>query len=384
MSVKTIGLFVGRLQCVLSVLGTSLIALPGESDHWPRHRGDAALKGNSGQKIGTSLKLDWVFDAGDFLKSSVVVTGGIAYVGADTGILHALDVETGKEKWQYKTGLGIEAPPLVHEGMVYVGSTDGFLYALDAASGKLKWKYETDGEIMGAANQAMRPKSKDSVIVVGSYDNFVHCVDAKKGGVIWKFETQNYVNGVPTIYDNKHVVFGGCDSVLYVVNLESGTLVRSVEVEAPIAASVAVGDGVGYVGNMDRAVMAFDVETGKVVWNYRNKSFPYFSSPALTQKHVLIGGRDKGLHCIKRISGKLEWRFAARGRIDSSPVVADDKIVFGSMDGKLYVVSLQDGKEISSYEVGEAISSTPALAGGRIFVGCEDGKIYAFSTGSKK
>ena len=92
-----------------------------------------------------------------------------------------------------------------------------------------------------------------------------------------------------------------------------------------------------HVGNMDRAVMAFDLETGEVVWNYRNKSFPYFSSPALTEKQVLIGGRDKGLHCIKRISGKLEWRFAARGRIDSSPVIAQDKVVFGSMDGKLYV-----------------------------------------------
>ena len=94
-----------------------------ESDDWPRHRGDSALQGNSGQKIGTSLKLDWVFDAGDFLESSVVVSEGIAYVGADTGILHALDVKTGKEKWQYKTGLSIEAPPLVHAGMVYVGST---------------------------------------------------------------------------------------------------------------------------------------------------------------------------------------------------------------------------------------------------------------------
>ena len=384
MSVKAVGLFGARLICLLSIFGFIHKAHSQETGDWPRHRGDSALQGNSGQKIGTSLKLDWVFDAGDFLKSSVVVSEGIAYVGADTGILHALDVKTGKEKWQYKTGLSIEAPPLVHAGMVYVGSTDGFLYALDSESGKLKWKYETDGEIMGAANQAVRPKSKDSVIVVGSYDNFVHCVDAKKGKVIWKFETQNYVNGVPTIYNDKYVVFGGCDSVLYIVNLENGKLIRSVEVEAPIAASVAVGDGVGYVGNMDRAVMAFDLDTGEVVWNYRSKSFPYFSSPALTAKQVLIGGRDKGLHCINRVSGKNEWRFAARGRIDSSPVVAEDKVVFGSMDGKLYLISLEDGTEIVSYEVGEAISSTPALAGGRIFVGCEDGKVYAFSTTGKK
>ncbi|HAE12079.1 MAG TPA: hypothetical protein DCG39_10600, partial [Opitutae bacterium] len=133
-----------------------------ESQGWPRHRGDAALRGISAEKVGSALKLAWVFDAGDFLKSSVVVSKGIAYVGADTGILHALDLESGKQSWSFKTGLGIEAPPLVSQGLVFAGSTDGFLYALGAEDGKLKWKYETDGEIMGAANQAIRPKSGDS------------------------------------------------------------------------------------------------------------------------------------------------------------------------------------------------------------------------------
>ena len=35
------------------------------------------------------------------------------------------------------------------------------------------------------------------------------------------------MNGVPTIYDRKYVVVGGCDFVLYVINLEDGNLVRS-------------------------------------------------------------------------------------------------------------------------------------------------------------
>jgi outer membrane protein assembly factor BamB len=209
-------------------------------------------------------------------------------------------------------------------------------------------------------------------------------VNAKSGKVVWTFETQNYVNGVPTIYDEKYVVFGGCDSVLYVVGLEDGKLIRSVEVEAPIAASVSVSEGIGYVGNMERAVMAFDLDTGDIVWSYRHKNFPYFSSPAVTSSQVLIGGRDKGLHCINRISGKQVWRFSARGRIDSSPVVAGDKVVFGSMDGKLYMISLKDGSEIVSYEVGEPISSTPAIVNGRILVGCEDGNVYAFTTTPNK
>ncbi len=350
------------------------------SSDWPRHRGDPALKAVSLATVGSTLSLDWVFDTGDFLKSSVVVANELVYVGADSGKLHAIDLKTGKQRWHFQSEMAIEAPPLFHDGIIYAGSTDSFLYALDSATGRLLWKYETEGEIMGAANQSIRPLSKDSVIVVGSYDNFVHCMDAKSGKLLWKFETQNYVNGVPTIYGKKNVVFGGCDSMLYIIGLEDGKQIRSVEVEAPIAASVAVADGVGYVGNMDRSVMAFDLEGGDLVWSYKQKSFPYFSSPAVTKDLVIIGGRDKGLHAINRVSGKQVWRFSARGRVDSSPVVAGDKVVFGSMDGKLYILSLTDGKELLSYEIGEPISSTPAVLNEKIIVGCEDGKVYAFKS----
>lgn len=373
------------LYTVMSVYLLSLSFLPNFlSADWLRHRGDAALNGVSAGTPGDKLQLLWSYSTGDFLKSSVVIAGNVAFVGSEDGTLHAITINNGKRKWVYKSEMAIEAPPLLYEDKVIVGSTDGFLYCIDQNTGKLIWKYETMGEIMGAANQAVRPNTKDDVIVVGSYDNFVHCVSANAGKLLWKFEAQNYINGVPTIYDNKYVVFGGCDAMLYVVNLENGKSIRSIEVEAPIAASVAIADGVGYVGDMDRSVTAFNLENGEVVWNYQNKSFPYFSSPALSDVHVFIGGRDKGMHCIDRVSGKKVWRFSARGRIDSSPVITVDKVIFGAMDGKLYLVSLIEGKEIASYEIGEAISSTPAIVGYKIIVGCEDGNVYAFDTKGKK
>ena len=44
---------------------------------------------------------------------------------------------------------------------------------------------------MGAANQAIRPQSKDDVLVVGSYDNFVHCVK-QSPKLLVKFDTKLY------------------------------------------------------------------------------------------------------------------------------------------------------------------------------------------------
>ena len=118
------------------------------------------------------------------------------------------------------------------------------------------------------------------------------------------------------------------------------------------------------------------------VWTYEPKNFPYFSSPALTDNLVIIGGRDKGLHAINRETGKQIWRYAARGRIDSSPVIVDEKVVVGTMDGKLCLIRLNSGELITEYEIGASISSTCAVSNGWIFVGCEDGTLYTFSTKS--
>ena len=377
---KNLVVLVFALSLSFSGMSHAAAQPPGSGKDWPQHRGDPALRGLASGKLGDKLKLLWTYETGEFVKSSAVVADGRVFIGSDSKKVHAADLKTGKELWTFETEMGIEAAPLVVGDFVYAGSTDGFLYALGAKDGKLRWKYETNGEIMGAANHALRPKSKDEVIVFGSYDNFAHCIDAKTGKSLWKFETNNYVNGVPAVLDGDKVAFGGCDSILYVVGLEDGKLVRSVEVEAPIAASMAVSDGIGYVGHFDNAVMAFDLETGDAVWTYRAKNFPYYSSPAVTDKFTLIGGRDKGLHCIDRVTGKAAWRFGARGRIDSSPVVCGDKVVFGSMDGKVHLLSLAGGKEIASYEIGEPVSSTPAVVDGKVIVGCEDGTVYAFDT----
>ena len=347
---------------------------------WPNHRGGSSLHGVSMEELGNGLSLQWTFEVGKFLKSSPVVSGNLVFIGGPTGVFHALDTRTGKEVWNTPIGIGVDAPAIIHEKQVFVGTKDGLVVCLDAQTGKKIWTYETLGEIVGAPNHARHPKDGRSLLLVGSYDNFVHCIHAKDGTLLWKFETMNYVNGTPAIWKNEAVVFGGCDAQLYVISLEDGQLIRKTDLGAPIASSLGVIDGFGYVGNMDKAVQAINLTTGKISWSYQPKNFPYFSSPALTKELVVIGGRDKGLHVIHRQRGTPAWRYAARGRIDGSPVIAGEKVVVGTMDGKLCLLDLSSGNLITQYEIGASISSTCAVSGGWIFVGCEDGTLYTFNT----
>ena len=74
--------------------------------------------------LGKQLDLLWTYNTGEFLKSSVVAQNGIAFVGSEEGLLHAIH-ESGKKKWTFKTEMAI-AYHLLHEGQVIVGSPMAF------------------------------------------------------------------------------------------------------------------------------------------------------------------------------------------------------------------------------------------------------------------
>lgn len=238
---------------------------------------------------------------------------------------------------------------------------------------------QTGDRILGAPNWVKSPDGSALWILVGSYDFKLHCVDAGTGRSNWVYETGNYINGSPAVFANQ-TVFGGCDAILHVIGLAKGEQVKEVEAGAYIAGSVAVADHRAYVGQYENEFLGVDLAEGKVLWRYKDRSFPYFSSPAVTADKVVFGGRDKRLHCVARADGRPLWTFATRGKVDSSPVVCGNKVAVGSDDGRLYVVSLAEGKELWSYEIGRPVTASPAIVEGQIVIGSEDGGVYAFGS----
>ena len=347
------------------------------ADAWPMFRGNPGLTGVSPAKLPNSLSLLWSYKTGAPVKSSAAIAGGKVFVGSDDKQLHCIDLKSGKKVWSVATQAEIESSPLVLDGTVFVGSADGGLYAVNAATGKTNWVFKTEDKILGAPNWVAVGNS--NWVLAGSYDYRLYCFDAKTGKTNWTFETGNYINGAPAVADGK-TVFGGCDALLHVISLKDGQKVKEVQAGAYIAGSGAYEGNRFYVGHYENEFLCADLEKGDIQWKFKDRAFPYFSSPALTKDRVIFGGRDKKLHCVKKESGEEVWAFPTRGKVDSSPVVAGDKIVVGSEDGSLYMVGLADGKKIWSYEVGQAITASPAVVNGIVVVGSEDGAVYAFGT----
>jgi outer membrane protein assembly factor BamB len=89
------------------------------------------------------------------LYSSPVVSGGLVYIGARTGVFYALDETTGAVVWSRSLGFvkgttcgpegftstaTVALDPVSATPVVYVAAADGYLYALDAATGATVWR----------------------------------------------------------------------------------------------------------------------------------------------------------------------------------------------------------------------------------------------------
>lgn len=344
---------------------------------WPMTRGGPALNGNVAAKVPLDPVTAWTFAAGTSVSAEAAIVDGRVYVGTGKGMLHCLAAETGRELWHFATQEAIMAAPAVSGKLVCVSSNDGRLYALNAETGAEIWRFTIEDKISAGAIVTRNPGGPGDWVLVNGYDGTTRALNATDGRVIWSYKTDDFINGAPAVMDGKYVVFGGCDAQVHVVNLRDGKLVHKIPTDAQIPASIGTFGSMAFCGNYANQTVAFDILGGKVAWVYEDRALPFFSSPAVNDRLVLIGSRDKHLHAIDRTTGKSVWKFRTGGRIEGSPIVFENGVVFGSSDGRLYAANLEAGAELWQLDLGESLVASAAFGDRQIVISGEKGTVFA-------
>ena len=354
------------------------------SSSWASFRHDLAQTGVASSSLPSDLELLWEVTLGDQVLATAAIVGDFVYVPCLSGELVCLDRKTGAKVWVYKSvevveknsfAPGFKSTPTVAGDSIYLGDEEGMFHAIDRKTGKGRWKFATGGEIYSSAAVL------EGRVIFGSYDNRLYCLLEKDGSLGWKYETQGYVHCSPAVVDGVTFI-AGCDEHLRAIDIKTGEQTVEVPLETYLIASPAVVGDVLYVGTFASEVVAVDWKKKEIVWRYSagESEHPFHSSAAVTDQLVVIGGRDKLVHAIDRLTGRKVWTFPTRAKIDSSPVIVGDRVFIGSGDGNLYALGLADGKERWKFNAGKAISAGPAVGEGVLVVGSEsrDGKVYCF------
>jgi outer membrane protein assembly factor BamB len=371
------------LAAALPLAGQGAVMAP--ANEWRQFRGNPRLTGVSASSPPATLKLLWTYDAGEVVDSSAAIADGVVYVGGGDGDLIALDAASGALRWKYTTGNLIgESSPAVGRDVVYIGDLGGIVHAVSTRDGKALWTFKTGSEIKSSpvivpgVPGAGGPRGED-LVLIGSYDGHVYGLEARTGRVRWKVLTMGQVHATPAVLDGLAFV-AGCDGIFRAIRVADGREAYQIESGTYTASSPIVDGDRAYFGTFDNEVLALDLKRRTVVWRYSqtDAQFPYYSSAALSEGRVIIGGRDKVVHAIDTATGAAAWTFATRARVDSSPVVAGGRVDVGSSDGRLYVLDAASGNKLSEFDAGAAITASPAVADGRVVIGSQDGRVYTF------
>lgn len=350
---------------------TLLLVTTAAADTWNTFRGNPQLTGVATTDIAPPLTLLWAYPTQDAIESTAAIHEGTVYVGSLDGQLYALDLHTGALVWQYQADDEIKSSPTIADSTAYFGDEAGTFHAVAIQNGQRRWTFAADAGIISSANYT------GGRLYFGSYDQQLYCLDATTGTLIWKIATEGYIHSTPALYENR-VAVAGCDGYLRLLDRSDGTQHQQLELGGYVASSAAIHAGRAYIGTFGNEVLSIDLDTGAIRWRYAHavRKFPFYSSPAVTDQAVVIGGRDKLVHALDPQTGQPLWTFAAGARVDSSPVIAGDYIYVGAR--ALIALALASGAEVWRFETGAAIAASPAIAAGRLVIGATDGVLYCF------
>lgn len=362
-----------------------LLAEETKHESWVSFRNGHQNLGIAASPLPEKLELLWEFPTPDGTASTPVISDGKVFAGTLSGDVHCFELKTGKKLWTYKSEENVEdndIPPgfnaalAIDEKTVYAGDDFGGFHAIDRETGKRRWKFDTDAEIVGGA-QVVGDR-----VIFGSHSGYLYCFKGLSGEQVWQAEAQGPVNATPTIAGN-YTFTTGCDQpVLRVFEIEGGTTAKEVPMNALLLAAAALKENTLYFGTDGGTVFALDWKNSKLAWDFSipKRDQQINSSPAVSDDLIIIGSRDKHVHCIDRRTGELRWSFATRGRVDSSPVIAGKNVYFGSADKNIYGVDLSTGKEVWKYAAKQSVAGSAAVADGCLVIGTESsrGRILCF------
>jgi polyvinyl alcohol dehydrogenase (cytochrome) len=235
------------------------------------------------------LTLKWAFGYpnGVSALSQPTVVSGRLFVGADTGYVYSLDANTGCVYWSFKTKAGVRSALSVGpvsgragaKHAAYVGDLLGNVYALDARTGALLWTGHPEEHFTARVTGAPTLHNGRLYVPISSWEEFsaasldypcctsrgsVAAFDANTGRQLWK----TYVipeDPQPVRKNSKGVQLWAP---------AGGSVWNSPTVDVRRRAIYfGTGDATtAPAAKTSDAVMALDMDTGKVRWSYQ--AFP--------------------------------------------------------------------------------------------------------------
>ena len=311
--------------------------------------------------------------------AKVYMPSGRPVVAAETvfiptaGGLHALDIDTGKERWHTEGEDSLVRSPVVHNGTVYVTSrTKPGLRALDVRDGSERWHLSARGGIEGSPTFSFDREW----LFVGDDTGRVYQMNPENGKVK---HTVDVFGRVTTLAYRRTLLVGTSGGEVYSF-YDDGHRLQGLwrrKVGGAVTA-ISFPDGV-YVATFGGPLyrLSGSLRAGASRWEHEHGA----TNLAATA-HDVVGTNAATMRVLEARTGNQKWILDNASQC--SPAIAGDTLYVGTNDG-IEAYALDSGTTIAGYEYGYGEKrwsfSTPSAPLEGIAVA--DGAVFAV-TGANK
>ena len=148
-----------------------------------------------------------------------------------------------------------------------------------------------------------------------------------------------------------------------------------------------VADGRVYAAAIEGGVRAFDLQTGKEVWEYKpekKSGLRLSGGPGVGDGLVVIGDLDGHVIALDAASGAEKWKAQVTNEVIAAPTIGMGTVFVRSNDGRVTALDAASGErrwfwvhDVPALTVRG--NDSPVLGPGYVFVGNDDGTVSALS-----
>ncbi|MCC6512213.1 MAG: PQQ-binding-like beta-propeller repeat protein [Pirellulaceae bacterium] len=344
---------------------------------WPVSRGNPASTGATADQLPSEPELIWQLPlGGNGFEGAPVIEKQTIYLGDFDGRVVAVDLISGKLKWEKKFDTNFAAPAAVQGDLLLIGDLDGKLHAIKSNDGSELWAFETEAQIDAGASFF------GDTVLITSEDGTLYCLNKTNGQLIWKYETGDQLRCGATL-SGERTFLGGCDGKLHIVDVKLGKSAREpAPLDGPTGSTPAVAGGLAIVPTHGGDLFALKVEDGSQAWKFRDQKLAqeFQNSVAISEQLVVASSQNRRVFALDLTTGVKRWDITLRKKCDSSPVIAGDKIALAASDGRIMLLDLASGRELWLYEVKGSFTASPAVADNKLVVASDKGTIFCFGS----
>lgn len=337
----------------------------------------------------------WSFDNIPVLGGTAPVYGfGSLYFAATDGQLHAVDFQSGLERW-VAPNLGpssLRTPVRWGSVLLVTDSGANVLYAVDAVTGNTNWSVSipASGPLSApcAGTGAYPANSGDQALIPmlylsdGSNIYSVALPDDSGHSVTTIYTSANpgsIANGIPPLFDSasRTILFLEGQNLTALQPPPAGVTAWSAGWQTAVGNSPTppvAGQGRVYVANSNTnsaTVMAIDIVTGLSL-SSPTLSTAVNSALCFDGSLVYVPGAAGTLFALDPSELTESWNQTPGGPLTTSPISSDGMVYVGSGDGNLYALDIASGGGSGvSLTVGDALQYVAKVSNGTVYFGTQ-------------